>query len=115
MKRFVKYTIKFKKNLVQSSFRNLYTSTKFNGSYILNHSKVRDSNDTNVTMECNHNDNCLHILQLMNKNDEKYVNIIDSNNNDNIISYKDVSDICLLNDWLVAEDLKQRKESVVEK
>ena len=115
MNRFVKYTIKFKKKFVQSNFRNLYTSTKFNGSYIVNHTKVRNSNDINTKIECNHNDNCFHILQLMNKNNEKYVNIIDSNNNDNIIYYKDVLDICLLHEWLLAEDLKQRKELVVEK
>ena len=51
-------------------------------------------------------DTCYNILEKMNTNQLKYINILDKDGEKNMISYSDVYQACKFQDWCREEDEK---------
>ena len=121
MKKFLKQsTIKFYNNrLFFISFRKVHNffQTKYCGSDILIESKKNKALNNHIICDFTvfYYENCFDILKLMSENDIKYINIEDKNNLNNVVSYKNVLDVCLLNEWFIEEDVKIIKELMTEK
>ena len=83
------------------------------GNDMINHFNMLKKKSGNI--KSSYNDNCFDILQKMDDNNLKYINIIGKDNESNFICYEDVKNTCLVQEWHTEEDMKILKELMTEK